>query len=275
MMLSFVLLLLLQVSAVAGTDVQARVDQDLVDSKPIVAHVVVVLCDNRNQGIVPVPASLGDGQNPRTNLYWGAAYGLKTYFRRHDRYKLESSEWTTEPGVLDKAVFSSEVVRNGEKVQFFVVAEAWDGKQMGSAISYFLRLAVGHGSTEVKVSGHDVLLQAGGDASVVAFVGHNGLMDFSVQNAPDPRSGAQPRSSIVLACASKPYFLDLLRVGGSHPMLLTTGLMAPEAYSLEAALSSFAAGADPERVREAAASSYDRFQKCGKRGAMNLFSYQP
>ena len=34
-------------------------------------HVLVALCDNINQGIVPVPPQLGDGQDPRNNLYWG------------------------------------------------------------------------------------------------------------------------------------------------------------------------------------------------------------
>ena len=37
-----------------------------------VVHVFVALCDNRHQGIVPVRAELGNGQDPRTNLYWGA-----------------------------------------------------------------------------------------------------------------------------------------------------------------------------------------------------------
>ena len=35
-------------------------------------HVVVALCDNENQGIVPVPEKLGNGKEPLTNLYWGA-----------------------------------------------------------------------------------------------------------------------------------------------------------------------------------------------------------
>ncbi|MGC6431949.1 MAG: hypothetical protein ACON5F_12965 [Jejuia sp.] len=43
-------------------------------SKPEVKtiHVYVALCDNINQGIVPVPAKLGNGQDPKNNLYWGA-----------------------------------------------------------------------------------------------------------------------------------------------------------------------------------------------------------
>ena len=47
-----------------------------------VIHVLVALCDNENQGIVPVPAHLGDGADPNKNLYWGAAYGVKTFFSK-------------------------------------------------------------------------------------------------------------------------------------------------------------------------------------------------
>ena len=41
-------------------------------------HVIVALCDNRYQGIIPVPEHLGNGDNPATNLYWGAAFGVKS-----------------------------------------------------------------------------------------------------------------------------------------------------------------------------------------------------
>lgn len=40
-------------------------------------HVFVALADNKNQGIVPVAASLGNGEDPARNLYWGSACGIK------------------------------------------------------------------------------------------------------------------------------------------------------------------------------------------------------
>ena len=36
-------------------------------------HVFVALADNAHQGIVPVPAALGNGDDAAQNLYWGAA----------------------------------------------------------------------------------------------------------------------------------------------------------------------------------------------------------
>jgi hypothetical protein len=35
-----------------------------------VVHVFVALADNQHQGIIPVPAVLGNGVDPVRNLYW-------------------------------------------------------------------------------------------------------------------------------------------------------------------------------------------------------------
>jgi len=49
-----------------------------------IVHVLVALCDNLHQGIVPVPARLGNGEDLQNNLYWGAAYGVKAFFTHKD-----------------------------------------------------------------------------------------------------------------------------------------------------------------------------------------------
>jgi hypothetical protein len=52
-----------------------------------VAHVFVALADNAHQGIVPVPAVLGNGDDPERNLYWGAAFGVRTFFKKSAEWK--------------------------------------------------------------------------------------------------------------------------------------------------------------------------------------------
>ena len=88
-----------------------------------VVHVFVALCDNRNQGIVQVPEALGNGQDPRNNLYWGAMYGVKTFFTRSNSWSVVRH--TTGPlhPVLDRVVFSS--TWSGPRV--YVIADAYDG----------------------------------------------------------------------------------------------------------------------------------------------------
>ena len=46
-------------------------------------HIFVALCDNKYQGIVPVPKAIGNGQDHNNNLYWGALYGIRTYFKKN------------------------------------------------------------------------------------------------------------------------------------------------------------------------------------------------
>ena len=223
---------------------------------------------------MPVPAALGNGQSPSSNLYWGAMYGVRSFLARRAGW----SEWAaaikpTAP-VLERVVLRTTIERDGRRGEVFVVAEAWDGKEMRAALERFLTHAAGGlpATLEAKApDGRTLTLPTGGAAHLVAFVGHNGLMDFSLEATPGPEVGSSPRSSLVLACASKPYFLDALKEGGSFPLLLTTGLMAPEAYTLDAVVRAWFGGRSPGQVREAAARAYEAHQHCGLSAARGLF----
>ena len=251
-----------------GAAAQARLADDVARRRPIVVHVVVALCDNQHQGIVPVPAHLGDGQDPGSNLYWGALYGVRSHLTRAARWKLVSSEVPADPKILERVVLKKVVPRNGQGAATYLVADAWDGAHIRPAVARFLSMASGRATQSVTVGSSS--LDAGGGAHLVAYVGHNGLMDFSLP-APDAEPAAAPRGAAVLACASKPYFFDALQAAGAHPVLLTTGLMAPEAYSLDALVTSWVAGATGSAVREATAQAYHSYQKCGLGAARRLF----
>lgn len=243
-----------------GSDVQARMEADAEAGRPLAAHVVVALCDNRSQRIAKVPDALGNGQDPANNLYWGARYGVRTYLLKHGWEEVESKEPLAE-GMLARIVLRRTVERPGKvRAQATLVAEAWDGRRIRTAIDRFLRMAGGHG---------------GGSPHVVAYVGHDGLMEFPVPDQPQPVEKAPARSAVVLACSSRDYFRKPLEAAGAHALLLTTQLMAPEAYTLDAALTKAFSGGTPEEVREAAAEAYDQHQKCGIRGARGMFVSDP
>ena len=72
---------------------------------PRVVHVVVALCDNVHQGVVPVPWAIGNGQDPGKNLYWGAAYGVKTFLSRQPEWMLHARISDPAPHVLERLVF--------------------------------------------------------------------------------------------------------------------------------------------------------------------------
>ena len=260
-----VLLALLPVAAWAS-DAAERVRADSQRQQPLVAHVVVALCDNVNQGIVPVPKALGNGQDPGRNLYWGARFGVRTYFSRASGWKqVDAGAHGRPPGVLERAIFKS--TRPGER--HYVVADAWDGARIREAVAVFLEMASGRNVEEMTLDG--VPVRGGGGAHLIAFVGHNGLMDFQPP-ALAAGSASPPRAAIVLACASQPYFTALLRRGRALPLLLTTGLMAPEAYSLEAAIRAWFTTPEAAAVREAAAKAYSSHQGCSLRAAQRLFA---
>jgi hypothetical protein len=219
---------------------------------------VVALCDNEHQGIVRVPKALGDGANPRTNLYWGAAFGVKTFLSTARGWRRQESPMPPPDGVLERISLKGTVPRGGGDAAVSLVADAWDGRRMKDALAWFLEAAAGRR----------------GDAHVVVFVGHNGLMDFEAPPVGD--GAAEPaRAAMVLACASRPYFADRLARSRAHPLLLTSGLMAPEAYTLDAALRAWFSTGDGAQVHDAAARAYDKYQRCGLRAAQRLFVAAP
>ncbi len=260
--------------SVSGNSVQERMSNDIADGKPLIAHVVVALCDNKYQGIVPVPADLGDGDDPKSNLYWGALYGVKTHFSRHDDWVRVVISAPSDPAVLDRVAFRSTVERNGENVNAFLIAEAWRGREIRAATTRFLQL-VGGEPEETYVLGdapNETTVAAGGSSHLIAYVGHNGLMDFASPAVSEPEPEAGPRSSVVLACRSRDYFADLLNFKRSHSLLTTNGLMAPEAYTLEAAISAWFSGESPSATRFSAADTYAEYQKANRNWSRRLFA---
>ncbi len=254
-----------------GTDLAAaaaRMDEDFAADRPLVAHVVVALVDNAHQSIVPVPASLGDGAAPRSNLYWGALYGVRTFFRGQPGWHSLAIAPSGDPRVLDRVLFRRSVERDGRRGDAYLVAEAWQGEHIAAAIRHFLELNRGEHVEGIRVDGR--AFEAGGAAHVVVFVGHNGLMDFEAPVLAARVAAPLPHASIVLACYSEQYFGSLL-AGHSARLIMTTGLMAPEAYTLGAALERWFSGAQPAQVRAAAANAYARYQKISDSAALRLF----
>src|SRR5882672_280119 len=81
------------------------VNQTAVVNPMPVVHVFVALADNEHQGIVPVSASLGNGDNPKTNLYWGAAFGVKTFLSKSKDWELVLSVPNPSSVILERCVF--------------------------------------------------------------------------------------------------------------------------------------------------------------------------
>jgi hypothetical protein len=234
------------------------------DHPPRIVHVFVALADNQHQGIVPVPARLGNGDDPDHNLYWGSAYGVKTFFARSPEWLLMSCGAKPKPEVLERCVFKH---RNTDT---YMVADAYRGSEIRQAILDFFDAAAGASPETIFASASAGRLTVRGGSNLVAYVGHDGLMDFRLPLIPKQKNEIR-RDAIILACASKQYFAESLRAGGAYPLLWTTNLMAPEAYTLKSALDGWIIGENSEQIRDRAAGAYDKYQKCGVRAARRLF----
>jgi len=268
------LFLLLSSNSVFASETQIRLDNDIATGNPIVIHVSVALADNKNQWIVPVPKAIGDGQNARTNLYWGALYGVKTFMTKKADWELIVSNKPEDDRILERIVLKKEFTRNDKTVPVYLVADAWDGKHINDTINQFMQYNSGNGTFSVQAD--ERTLKAGDQAHLIVYIGHNALMDYVGTNRNQFSNIKASKDNlvndaIVLACKSQPYFSSQLEKLGSHTLLLTTGLMAPEAYSLNAAIENWIIGASDNQVRKAAAKSYSKYQKNSLKASERLF----
>ena len=94
-------------------------------------------------------------------------------------------------------------------------------------------------------------------------------MDFKINNTLK-NVDKKTRDVIILACASKPYFSQYVRSANANPLLWTTHLMAPEAYTLHDALSAYIKGEGDQAVRNSGAAAYSKYQKCSLGAAKKL-----
>jgi hypothetical protein len=209
--------------------------------------VFVGLCDNATQGIVKVGAKIGDGNKPDDNLYWGCSDGLKSYFKASKRWKLEKRETATG----DERIFERLTFRHvsGDAV---LVAEAWRGSNLKECYIAFEQALVS------------------GKQDLVAFIGHNVLMDTAID--PPAAKAAGKTDAVVLCCVSDTYFDTRLKTAGARPVLLTTQFMYPGSFILHDALEPWLAGKDRAALRDAAGAAYAENQKIKLGAAKGVFA---
>ncbi len=232
------------------------------DSSVNTIHVLVALCDNKYQGIVPVPAKIGNGQDPDNNLYWGCAYGVRSYFKK-------SSEWKLISKIAIDSIKMERLVFKHAKTNWYLIADAYNGKYIKQCTIDYLNACAGIEKDTVMANHKPLGIL--GNAKLLAFIGHNGLMDFSLTNNFENADGKH-RDAIILACISKRYFSSLLKQTKANPLLWTTGLMSPEAYTLHDAISSYIKNETAEKIRNNAAKAYSLYQHCSVKAASKLIT---
>ena len=215
--------------------------------KTKIVHVFVALADNASQGIAPVPAKIGNGDDADANLYWGTTDGLKSVFGRDKAWKLEKTEANPAPEILERRAY-----RHTSR-DCVLIAEAWRGRNIHECLLAFL--------ADLRERRCDL----------AAFIGHNGLMDREI--SPVVAAPSEKRSdAIILCCLSARYFAPHLEALQARPVLTTEQLMYPGAFLLRDALAAWLRGASREEIRLAAAKAYAQNQKISVKAAAGVFT---
>jgi hypothetical protein len=245
------------------TDKQKSVDYDITADEENgikTIHIFTALCDNRYQGITRVSAALGNGQNHNTNLYWGALYGIRTYFKKSNEWELLVTQKT-------KSIILERLIFRHTSENYYMIADAYNGKYIKQCTIDFLNSSCGNQKNTLQINGKT--LGIGGNASLLAYIGHDGLMDFELSET-FSNTDKKKRDVIILACYSKRYFSPHLEEANINPLVWTTNLMAPEAYTLHDALTGYVNGETNEEIHERAAAAYAQYQKCSIKAAKGL-----
>ncbi len=237
---------------------------------PKVIHAFVALCDNASQGIAPVPPKIGNGDDPEHNLYWGCDDGLRSVFSKSKAWqKLPAPAAGTDPDgdgpILQRLVFRHRATGG------ILVGDAYRGREIKTCLTHYFAALAGHHPVKIKTDQAEY--DAGGAAQLIAYIGHNGLMEFNVEvPIPTPAVKAEPRTTIALCCISQHYFRPGLQTAGARPLILTRQLMYPAAQLLHEGTAGWLAGSDAAACTARAAAAYATNQKISRKAAAGVLA---
>ena len=248
------------------TAIKKTLQEKAETKKELVVHVLVPLCDNENQGIVPTSASLGNGLSLKSNLYWATSKGMKRYFKEQKDWKLIKSILNPSKNILERVIFQKSY-SNGTKV--IMIADAYRGDRMKACLEDYFNALGGNLKDSVKTDSKTWGIY--GHADMVAFNGHNGLMDEEITVKPSKNN--RSIDAVSIACASKGYFNAEYKKVNAYPLVTTTNLLYPGAPVMHDIIDAWAALKDGAEVRKAAGAAYYRMKpKSGPNGSLNLFA---
>ncbi|MBA3454507.1 MAG: hypothetical protein H0T42_15565 [Deltaproteobacteria bacterium] len=240
-----------------------RVIEDLAAGKPLVVEVHVPLCE---QTIIACGnAKLGNGDNPETNLYWSTTPGFGSWFaRRTSRWKRVLAQRAGETGDAD--ILAVHVYRRSvstppawrkrgapAKLEIDLVVRAWRGTAIDRALAAYAADLSG-GAARTLTLADRTTLEVGGAAQIVAWVGHNRLMDLAPYTW--PAAGATTKGAIAIACHTAAYMEESVPSSTRVPLLMTRDFLFANAAPLEATVLAFAAGGSYSKIRVDAATAY-------------------
>lgn len=210
-----------------------------------------------------------DGDDPKTNLYWGALYGIDTHFPNAAKWIRTYRDRGTAHEIVARSVFRKRVspsehwTRLGVTRPFdvFVLANAWRHDHLVDAMEQPIREAICGDTTTLEIDGRPI--EFGGASAIVGYVGQNHMRDEYW----DPLArldGCRVSRSVGIFYAAPFSAAGLhkpLMETGLYPVLFTRNQITPEAYIVDGILDALIVGDLGAGFVDSAASQYARYQK--------------
>jgi hypothetical protein len=239
-----------------------RVAADVRAGRPIVAEVHVGLCERTILSCGG--GGLGDGDDVTRNLYWATSGGLRGWLdRRGSGWTRVARDRGDGTHVLEQVVWRRSIVPDGalrargivRPFELYLVARAWRGRDNDLAIAAYAEDLLGAAARpSPAVPGRT--LPTGGQAHLVAYVGHNRWMDRPDFRWREPDPAAPRKATIAVACYSADYLGAIVDRAGHAPVLFTHDFLFAGGHALDGALRAFASGATLGEIRSAGAQAY-------------------
>ena len=227
------------------------------NQEALIVHLYIPLCDNEHQGIVPTSKSLGDGLSVRTNLYWATSGGTKAYFKKQADWELLYDSLNIDSNVLERVVFK----KNIDRIPVFLIADAYRGDRMEETLNNYLSAIAGAHTDSVLLDNGTTLVGAG-NADMVMFNGHNGMMD-AVRLNNYPNKDGRKKDVVMNACVSYGYLQEEFMKAGGYPLVRTNTLLYPGAYVLAQIIEDWVKGVEEKQLCLNAGRAYCLKHDCG------------
>lgn len=210
-----------------------------------------------------------NGSNHRTNLCWGALYGVETHMANAADWRRCYTDSGDGNSIIRRVVFHRRVVPTDkwlalgvvEPFDVYVLACAWPASRVHEAMNAPIRDAATAQPLFIDIDG--LQIGFGGASAITGYLGPNAMN----QGYWDPLNGlvmAARREQIGLfyICSmSAVYLHDTLVKRGFYPVLFAREPIVPEAYLLDGMLKALLQGDLDNGFVESAAAHYAKYQK--------------
>lgn len=240
-----------------------KLENKIGNNEPLVIHVFLPMY-GYNASRNTVYQDWADGTNPKSNLYWGAGYGLKTYFKRYDNWKLIYEKDSISEFVAERVVFAKNFTN---KAQVYLIADAYFGYGMEFCLNDYFSAIWEENTDSVNIL--DKAIPANGNADLIVFNGHNGLLDYEI--VLKNKKCVNQKETAIICCGSYCNFIDKIKLYHTFPLITTLDAIPAEAYILASIIEPWAMLKSDEEIRQNVMRKYISIHHCTKEDADRIF----